>query len=283
MRRSVFLFALVMGAAHSAAAVAAEAPLVWMLTGAGGALKRDSDRTHTYEAVALTRKLGSAYISASITHFGADVRQIDVTLTSSYTIGYVAGGATFGPWFVDGYASLGDQHYGQIIAGAGKRDVNGPTHSGVRGVGGDVGYIKWFRDTWSVAPSASLQWIDSRALRGQVSSAGPSEYETRETGATFGAGARIDHVFGAERGNSIGFRYTHYVSTNASAALSSAARSALDPARQSGHRADGWEDLGGYTTLRLTRRVYLDLSVSRTLGALAGDMTTTALGGRVLF
>lgn len=255
----------------------------WMITVTGGGLARDGDQTHDYGSVALTRKLGRGYLSASLTRFDSAVRQVDVTLPSAYAIGFLSAGATRGPWFYDGYVSLGRQRYKPIITDLGERALTGSSHSPVYGAGVDLGYVKWAGPTLSVTPYASWQWIASRALREQVTAQGASEYETKERGSTLGVGVRIDRFFGPSRGHAVSLRVTRFETSNMSAALSSGVRGAIDPASQSGKRADGWTELGGAVTWRLNRRLYLDLGATRTAGALAGDMTTGSAGARVLF
>lgn len=258
-------------------------PPQWMLGVTGGTVRRDGDATRPYGSIALTRRLKRSYVRASVTRFGAAVRQVDVTLPSTYTIGFLSAGTTFGHWFVDGYGSLGTQHYRPIKTAIGTREITGSRESGVQGAGGDAGYVIWLEPTWSLTPSISVQYIRSKALREQIGPTGPSEFETRETGATFGGTVRIDYFFGADRTSSGGLHLTRLQTTNASAALASGTRGALFPGMQSGRRADGWTELGGNATAKVRRNLYLDLSLSRTWGAEAGDLTTTALGARLLF
>lgn len=267
----------------SADRAAAEDDLSWMMSVTGGAMSQDSDEARSYGSIAVTRKLERAYVSASVTTFDSAVRQVDVTLPSTYTIGFLSAGATRGAWFYDGYVSLGRQRYKSLISDLGTRAIEGATHSPVYGAGADMGYVKWIGSTWSLTPYASLQWVKSRALRAQVTSDGASEYEVRERGATLGAGMRIDRFFGPSRGHDISLRLTRFETSNASAALSSGVRGAIDPASKSGKRADGWIELGGSVTWRVNRRVHLDFGGTRTVGALAGDMTTGSAGARLLF
>lgn len=227
--------------------------------------------------------MSERYLSASLTRFDSAVRQVDVTLPSAYAIGFLSAGTTRGPWFYDGYVSLGRQRYKSVITDLGERALTGSSHSPVHGVGADLGYVKWANPTLSVTPYASWQWIRSRALREQVTAQGPSEYETTERGSTLGGGVRIDKFFGPSRGHVASLRITRFETSNVSAALSSGVRGAIDPASRSGKRADGWTELAGSVAWRLSRRVYLDLGATRTAGALAGDMTTGSVGARILF
>ena len=254
-----------------------------MLSATGGAMSRENDETRNYGSLAVTRKIGRGYVSASVTTFDSAVRQVDVTLPSSYTIGFLSAGATRGAWFYDGYVSWGRQHYKSLISDLGTRPIEGFDHSPVYGVGANVGYVKWMDPNWSLTPYASLQWIKSRALREQITAQGPREYETQEKGSTLGAGVRIDRFFGAARGHSASLRVTRFETSNASAALSSGVRGSADTVSNGGKQADGWTELGGSVAWRLTPRVYLDLGATKTSGALAGDMKTGSVGARVLF
>lgn len=278
-----FLLGLVVTAGTATSAQADNTTPQWMLGVSGGTIKRDDDDVRPYGAVALTRRLGHSYVRASLTRFGSAVRQVDVTLPSTYTIGFLAAGTTFGHWFIDGYGAIGTQHYRPIKTAIGDRAISGSRNSGVLGAGGDGGYVFWLGRTWSLTPSASVQYVRSKALREQIGPTGPSEYETRETGATFGGTVRADHFFSADRTSSIGVHLTRLQTTNASAALSSGTRGALYPGSQSGRGGDGWFEIGGNATLKVRRNLYLDAAVSRTTGAEAGDLTTTLLGARLLF
>lgn len=264
-------------------AVASESDPRWMVAVTGGGMSRDADQTYGYGSLAVTRKLGRGYLSAGLTSFESAVRQVDVTLPSAYTLGFLSGGVARGPWFYDGYVSVGRQHYKPVITDLGARALKGSSHSPVYGAGVNLGYVKWMGPAVSVTPYASLQWIGSRALREQVTAQGASEYETKERGSTLGAGLRIDRFFGPSRGHNVNLRITRFETSNMSAALSSGLRGAVDPASHSGKRADGWTEMGGAVTWRLNRRVYLDLGATRTAGALAGDLTTGSMGARLLF
>ncbi|MCY1647464.1 autotransporter outer membrane beta-barrel domain-containing protein [Caulobacter sp. SL161] len=280
----MFRFALSLTLALLATqATAAEAEPRWMVTTTGGAFARDNDQAHSFGSLAVTRKIGRGYVSASVTRFGSAVRQVDVTLPSTYTIGFLSAGAVHGAWFYDGYVSLGRQHYKSVVTDLGERDVAGFSHSPVYGAGGDLGAVRWIGRSWSVTPSASLQWIKSRALRGQIGPRGGSEFETRETGVTLGAGLRVDKFFGASHGDSVSLRLTRFQTTNASAALSSGMRGAFNPSAQSGRTSDAWAEVGASATWRVDHRLYLDVGAVRTLGALGGDMTTGSAGARLLF
>lgn len=283
MCRRFLLFSVVTAASLAAPAFAEDNVPQWMLGVTGGTIRREGDATRAYGSVALTRRLERSYVRASVTRFGSTVRQVDVTLPSTYTIGFLSAGTTFGHWFVDGYGAIGTQRYRPINTAIGARSITGSRNSGVLGAGGDGGYVFWLGRAWSLSPSASVQYIRSKALREQIGPAGPSEYETRETGVTFGGTVRLDHFFGADRTNSAGVHLTRLQTTNASAALSSGTRGALFPGSQSGRGGDGWSEIGGNAAVEVRRNLYLDLTVSRTWGAEAGDLTTTGLGARLLF
>jgi hypothetical protein len=275
------LFFLIAGLATRASA--AENDPRWMITVTGGGMSRDADRIYEYGSLAATRKLGRSYLSASVTSFESAVRQVDVTLPSSYTIGFLSAGTARGSWFYDGYVALGRQHYKPVITDLGRRALKGSSHGPVHGAGVDLGYVKWVSPMVSVTPYASLQWIGSRALREQVTAQGASEYDTKERGSTLGVGLRVDRFFGPSRGHDISLRLTRFETNNVSAALSSGLHGAIDPASRSGRLADGWTELGGSVTWRVQRRVYLDFGATRTVGSLAGDMTTGSAGARLLF
>lgn len=269
--------------ALGAAPALADAPApAWMIGASGGSSAREGDATRGYGSLALTRKLGTGYVRASVTRFGSAVVQVDVRLPSTYTIGFVSAGRTFGWWFVDGYGALGVQHYRPVVTDLGPRAVRGDTASAVWGAGADGGYVYWLDSRWALTPSASIQFIRSRALRERIGPAGPGEFETRETGATFGATLRLDRFFGHDRADSAGMRLTRYATDNASAALVSGTRGAA-PGTQGASRSDGWTEAGANLTLRLRADLYLDGAMTRTFGAEAGDVTTTALGARLLF
>jgi hypothetical protein len=153
----------------------------------------------------------------------------------------------------------------------------------VVGAGGDAGYARRLGRDWSLTPSASVQWIRSEAARGAIGPFGPEEYRTRETGVTVGATVRLDRWLGRDRTSGVGLHATRYATTNVSAALVSGTRGAALPAAPDARRSDGWTELGGNATARLSPTLYADVGLSRTVGAAFGDVTLTSVGLRVLF
>lgn len=265
----------------AAPALAQEQPPVWMLTASGGTISRDGDGTHADGTVAVTRKLGRGYVRASVVRFGASTTQGGDELPSTYTIGFLSGGAVFGRWFADGYIAGGVQHYGDLRTPFGRRPVSGAQSSGVLAGGVDGGYVVWLGRTWSLTPSASVQYVRSRALREQFGPDGPSEYETRETGTTVGATLRLDRWLGANRQHDLGLHVSALDASNASAALvSQSGASSLTTDARAGDR---WIEAGANGSLLVSRRLYLDVAAARTVGVRSGDVTTTSLGVRFLF
>jgi hypothetical protein len=274
---SAALAALGMGPAE------AEAPPRWMLTANGGSLSQDGDATQAYGGVALTRRLGTAaYVRASVTRFGSAVRQFGTVLPSTYTLGFLSAGTTFGRWFVDGYGALGRQDHRHAEASPDARPMAVPGSSAVLGTGGDVGWLRRFDRNWSLAPSASVQFFRFRTLHGAPPDA-PGPFETRDTGTTFGGMLRLDRWLGPDRTSDIGLHVARFQATNASAALVSGARGGRLPDDGTSRGSEGWTEVGGNATAKLTPRLYLDGAASRTVGAASGDVTATSLGFRYLF
>lgn len=266
-------------------ALAEDQPRNWMLTASGGVMARDDDSLHGVGSVAISRRLGKGYIRATVTRFDYSIRQVDVRLPSTYTLGYISAGTTFGHWFVDGYSMAGSQHYEGVVGDLGKRSISGSTHSGVYGAGADFGYVKWLGKTWSLTPSLALNFVYSRALREQIGPMGPSEFETTEEGVTGSASLRLDHRFGHAGRHDVDLYVARYQTSNQSAALTSGTRGALFPDQQSGKCGDGWTEIGGGVSLLVgkSNRLYLDVAALRTIGAQSGDVTTATSGFRFLF
>ncbi len=254
-----------------------------MLSVTGGVTARAGDEARGFGSAGVTRKLGKAYVRASLTRFSAAVRQGDVVLPSTYTLGAISAGVTVGHWFGDAYGTLGTQHYDDIHSDLGRRPVQGSNHSGVIGTGIDGGYVAWLDPSWSLTPSVSLQYIRSRALGQQFGPMGPTEYQTTEAGLTGAATLRLDHWFGRDRRHDVSIHFSRFATSNQSAALGSGSRGELDITQQGARERDGWTEAGANATFCISSRLYLDTAASRTIGARSGDVSVASTGLRLLF
>lgn len=255
----------------------------WMIGVSGGTISRDGDDTHADGTVSLTRRLGKDYVRLSAVRFGAAVDEGAAVQHSTYTIGFLSGGTVLGHWFVDGYAAAGIQHYGSLANPLGTQAITGSQSSGVYAGGIDGGYVKWLGSAWSLTPSLSAQYVRSQAIQYQPTPAGPQIGRINEDGITGGATLRLDRWLGADRQHDIGIYVSGLDSSNASAPLISGARGDQSPTMPGLRSSDAWLEAGANASVRLSKRLYLDVAGARTVGLKSGDVTTSSVGARIVF
>lgn len=277
MMRRLFL-ALALPAAGGAADAADPQPAPkWQAGLSGGMFDREGDAAHPFGSLFVSRRLGRGYVRATLTGFESAVAQVDVVLPSTYALATLSGGATFGRWFVDGYATAGRQHYRATRTPLGRRAVTAFGDSNVWGVGGDVGRLFYLGSHWALTPSVAINYIHSRALREQPGFAGPQQFETVEQGTTGSAALRLDRFFGADRQHDVGLTLLRVATSNQAAALGSGTRG------QSARSRDGWSEAELSAAWALSRSLRLDMAVRQSLGTSSGDTTTASAGLRVFF
>ena len=258
------------------AAPQAAAP-VWVAGLSGGVLDRDNGKDAPYATLSLTRYQGSTYIRGAFTAYRGTLQQLDAALPSHYYIASLGAGGNFRNWVVDAYASYGRQDYGPIETAIGKRPSEAGSGSDYFAAGLRGGRIFTIAPKLYATPTLGVQYVATKSLRTAFAFGEPVDFETKERAWAGTANFRLDRAFGREQQHFVGLAYTHHESNNGLTSLRFASGSATlvgDPA------PDGWEEIGASATIGLSRRLWLDGQLSRTLGAVSGDSTTVTVGLR---
>lgn len=251
----------------------------WIATLSSGVLDHDGDAARPFAVAGVSRKLGRYYVRVAATGFRSVVRQFDAALPSSFALGSIGAGATFGRWFVDASASAGRQFYGGIEMGGGTRSNQAGSGSGVYAAALDAGRFVALARRLYVTPSLAVQYAADRAPRIGFGPDGPIDYDTAEHAWTGSATVRLDRFFGGRDQHVAGVSISRVQTTDGAAALAASPGGGPVAAGQSGLR-DGWFVAGASASFRLSPRLWLDAAGTRTTGARSGDYAVLSLGVR---
>lgn len=270
-------------ATSAAPAAAPSSSPAWIATLSTGVLARDGDAARPFGVAALSRRIGRGYVRVSATRFETVAKQVDAALPSSFELASIGVGATFGDWFVDGSASAGRQVYGGVTTGLGTRRNQAGDGSGVYGATlGGGRFVRLGRGLY-LTPSLSVQYSAQRALQSSLGPAGPTDYAAAERAWTGSITARLDRFFGKDGRHLAGLSVSRVQTTNGTAVAAGAAGGA-GPARPGTVSVgDGWFVAGAAASLRVSPRIWLDGSASRTIGAASGDDDVASVGVRIGF
>ena len=253
----------------------------WIATLSTGIIDRDGDTARTFVVGGLSRRVGRGYVRVAATEFRSAVRQMDAVLPSRYTIGSIGAGATLGRWFVDGYASIGTQHYGGVTTPLGTRDSQVGDGSGIYGGALSGGRFIALTRRLYLTPSAAVQYSASRALRSSVSDRGPLDYKTAERAWTGSATVRLDRYFGSSNQHLAGISFSRVQTTNGATVLTADGGPGIGST--TANLADGWFVAGTSGSIRVAPRLWLDGSATRTFTATSGNYVVGSLGVRIAF
>lgn len=270
---------------HAPAVHTPEPPL-WSLTASGGVSSRDDGPDGSWQALALSRRIGRGYVRASAMRYNGTLIQANTALPSDYYIGTLAAGGNIDNWVADAWASYGRQVYGRITTETGSRESTGARSSAYYAVGADFGRIFTLSPSWYVTPTVAASYAHGKLLRAAPEITGFTDLETNEPTLSASATVRVDHAFGKADNHYIGLLASRHVSSNG---LSQVVLGELDTSDgtplslDSIHHADGWFEAGATGSMQITRSLNLDLYATRSFGVAAGNMTSAGLSLRKAF
>jgi hypothetical protein len=141
-------------------------------------------------------------------------------------------------------------------------------------------YFRWAR----VLPYPTLggTFAHDRLLRPSPNIERWPDYESDEKAWTGIAAVRLDKTFGHQRQHYVGVGLSWHVTTNGMSELVPPFASPTGDF-STRHFADGWGEVTANAGLRITQRLRLELTASRSFQALAGNATTASGGLRASF
>ncbi|NBC35638.1 autotransporter outer membrane beta-barrel domain-containing protein [Novosphingobium sp. FSY-8] len=255
---------------------------MWSAEVSGGYASRDDGPKGAFAVTGLTRQIGRYYVRAALTTYRSTAHQLDMALPSTYVVGTLGAGGNINNWVFDGWISYGRQIYGQIDTGQGTRASTNGTGAPYWAVGGDFGRILPLGRDWYLTPTVMVNYAYDRLLRPSPDLAYWADYQSREATVSGAATLRLDKRIGPDKQHLIGVAAGWHVSNNGLSIL-------IPPEAGSGgafdtrHYTDGWAQIGANASLRLNARARLEGSVTRSIGAAAGDATSVSAGLRIAF
>lgn len=265
----------------------ARAP-IWTIAASAGISNRDDEPDGTWQALALTRKIGLGYVRGALMRYHGTLLQADTALPSDYLVGTLAAGGNFAGWVTDGWISYGRQDYGQISTSQGSRPSTGATRSPYYALGGDFGKVLPLGGGWYLTPTVAGSYAHGKLLRPAPPDTGFTDLETDEPTWSANAALRIDHAFGPGRRHYSGLSISRNWTSNAVSAIRASgfdgSNSGTQPASlDSMHYADGWFEVGATANMELTARLHLDVYATRGFGMLAGNTMSSGISLRTSF
>ena len=260
----------------------ASASPAWLAEISSGYAKRDSGPSGAFAIGALNRRLGRFYARAAVTGYRSIVEQADTALPSTYVVGSLGGGGNINNWVFDAWGAWGWQDYGAIQTATGKRSSTASDGSPYLSLGFDAGRILTLSKSLYLTPTMGVTYAHNRLLRPSPNVAHWPDFESDEKTWTGTAAFRLDKSFGAERQHYVGLAASWHITNNGLSVLVPPFLSASGEFATE-HRADGWGEIGANAGLRLTPRLRLEASVSRSVQALAGNSITASGGLRFGF
>ena len=281
--------------AQEAPAAPAADPL-WVASVSGGAID-GAGATHGYGTVALSRRLGRGYARLSATVLRSTARETAGTPASDFALGSIGGGGTFGQWFVDSYAGWGRQFYRGVGTASASPSATAPPSDGGDGTpptatataigdssavvtaGLSGGRFVALGGGWYLTPSVAAQYSRFRTRQLVEGPTGPQDGDPQQRAWTASGTLRADRFFGSDRTSFAGVSASH---VHASSSIATP-QMAGDGTTVATGMPDDWIVLGASGALKVGRAMWIDLSVSRTAGATAGDVTVAGAGVRLGF
>lgn len=269
-------------------------PGLWSATASFGLAPRDGGPTGVYESAELRRQIGHAYVQAGAMHYVSPTLSDAVSVSSTFAIGTVAGGAQLGSWLLDGYVSYGWQDFGTVRvpndngSGLVTRAANGASGSPYYGAGASIGRIVPLGSRWFMTPTGAVVYAWGRWLH-PGNEPGGQDVTIGEATWTGTARLRFDRVMGRSRRSYVGLSLAEVTSTNASSfvgaggAIAGSGGGAVGPGLGDAgtgtlHLRDSWVEIAGHASLALSGRLRIEASTVRTLGLVTGDTTTISMG-----
>lgn len=255
----------------------------WTATASLGTGARDGAPDGTWQALALTRQLGPAYVRGSLMRYHGTLLQADAALPSNYLVGTVAAGGNFSGWVADGWVSYGWQDYGLIRTTTGDRASTGSGGSGYYAIGGDIGKVLSPGSDWYVTPTIAGSFAYGRLLRPFPADSGIPDQETGEPTWSAAGTIRIDRAFGRHKAHYLGLSLSRNWTSNALSTVEFVDGRDAAFTIDSRHYADGWFEVGATSNIALTPKLNLDLFATRSIGMRAGNTSTGGVSLRVAF
>jgi hypothetical protein len=253
----------------------------WVAEVSAGYAKRDDGPSGAFAITGLNRRFGNYYARTAITTYRSIIEQADTALPSTYVVGSIGGGGNVNDWVFDGWVSYGWQHYGQISAANGTR--RSTLHSGSPYVsfGLDAGRIMRLGHGIYATPTLGITYAHDRLLRPSPDATHWPDYESNERTLTGIAALRLDKTIGRAKQHYIGLAASWHITNNGLSVLVPPSSEGADFATR--HFADGWGELGLNAGFRLTPRLRVETSITRSVAALSGNSTTASGGLRIAF
>jgi len=253
----------------------------WVAEISSGYAKRDDGPSGAFAITGANRRFGNYYARAAITGYRSIIEQADTALPSTYIVGSLGGGGNVNDWVFDGWVSYGWQHYGEISAANGIRRSTQRSGSPYVSLGLDAGRILRLGHGFYATPTLGLTYAQDRLLRPSPDVAHWPDYESEERTLTGIAALRLDKTLGREKQHYVGLAASWHITNNGLSVLVPPA--ANDGAFATRHFADGWGELGLNAGFRLTPRLRVETSITRSVAALSGNSTTASGGLRIAF
>lgn len=253
---------------------------IWVIGASGGMLDRDNGGSSPYGSVSVAAYEGQSYVRGSAMIYRSTMEREDMARPSTYYVGTIGVGGNYNNWLIDAYGSVGVQKYGNIDTPDGKSVPPSVGSSGYFAAGLRGGKLIKAAPHFYVTPLAEVQFVQSKSLRQRFDLGRPGEFEVSESAWTGSATLRVDYALGQQEEHLIGASIGHYESSNGLTVT----ESALGPSGSLRVRKtpDSWRQVSGMATVKAAKNIWIDTSVTRTMGAVAGDSTVWALGVRIV-
>ncbi|MFC3671693.1 hypothetical protein [Novosphingobium pokkalii] len=269
----------------------------WMAGLSAGVTRPDGGAAAPFGEARLTRRLGRGYVRAAITAYRSATTSHSPYPPSTYHVASVAGGGTFDGWIVEGQATLGRQRQGSAshapAFAQGRNAAGAAPATTLFGFAGSVGRTLPLHGGWFLTPTLAAGYVQSRLALNQ---SGATQAMPAWSGA---AHLRLDRRIGGPFERSVGAFVSARWTSNAAVSLQpnggtggaggempgggGAGGAGPGPALVASRVPDGWVELGVVANIGLSRRMWLDTFVTRSLGQVAGQSTAVGLGLRRTF
>lgn len=281
------------------------APDQWMATVSGGVTRPDGRSAAPFGQLGLTRRVGPGYVRLAATGYRSPQTDLSPASPTTYMIGNLAAGGTFGGWIVELQGSLGRQSYDRITAGSSRGTTTTASHATTLfGFGGTIGRSLALDPRWTLTPSLGAGFVQSRlAFEGQSLNGGG-----RNAGGTVAVPAwsgslhlRLDRKIAGPFERTVGAFVSGRWTSNAGASLQpwgmgggpggsmgpggvvGAVGFAQGTTVSANTVADTWVEAGLAANLGLSRHLWLDAFATRSFAQVSGETTSVGLGLRRTF
>ena len=254
---------------------------IWLVGLSSGILEREDGPISPYATASITAYRKNIYVRGGVTYYRSTLEQTGMARPSTYYVGSLGGGGNFNNWLVDGYISIGRQHYGKVETPAGVPEAPSHKSSGYFAGGLRAGHVFEPVPRLLMTPTIEIQYVEAKSLRQRFEGDHIVDFEVADNAVSGNATFRFDYALGQRRQHLIGISLGHYESNNGQTQVDIIPPAANQPALiRPYNMPDVWQQIGGNVSYQANKRIWIDANVMRTFGVLAGDSTIWTIGVR---